>query len=249
MLSVLVLRSEPRGGKNEFIRAAPASPRRCLCAARPVPGPAASAAPPRAPRAWDAGVGGPRLGPSLPHLSLRGAVNAFRLPAPCPGLGWAGEACGREVTPPGPVSEPGTRKALPRTGRVGAGNWPQMIPASLCPPDVPLEVLEHFRVAPKPPAGWTAVPRGQTESGKQRHFRDAPRTRGPAGPFRCHLGLSPAGSRHRRCCHSGCPGPRPRLRDWLCPMSHGFVLRPRMLRGFHTAVLSAAPRPPSAAEV
>lgn len=216
---------------------------------RPVPGPAASAAPPGAPRAWDAGGGGPRLGPSLPHLSLRGAVNAFRLPAPCPGLGWAGEACGREVTPPGPVSEPGTRKALPRTGQVGAGNWPQMIPASLCPPDVPLEVLEHFRIAPKPPAGWTAVPRGQTESGKQRHFRDARRTRGPAGPFRCHLGLSPAGSRHRRCCHSGCPGPRPRLRDWLCPMSHGFVLRPRMLRGFHTAVLSAAPRPPSAAEV
>lgn len=157
---------------------------------RPVPGPAASAAPPRAPRAWDAGWGGPRLGPSLPHLSLRGAVNAFRLPAPCPGLGWAGEACGREVTPPGPVSEPGTRKALPRTGRVGAGNWPQMIPAYLCPPDVPLEVLEHFRVAPKPPASHQSPRPGGPRCHEDRPSRGSSATSGTLGARAAQQGPS-----------------------------------------------------------
>lgn len=76
---------EPRGGKNEFIRAAPASGKRWLCAARARPGGPGSPAP------GATSMEGRRrhlLDPSLPHLSLRGAVHAGRLPAPCPGLGW-----------------------------------------------------------------------------------------------------------------------------------------------------------------
>lgn len=165
-LSVPVLRSEPRGGKNEFIRAAPASLKRWLCAARARPGGLRSLAP------GTTSMECRRrhlLDPSLPHLGLWRAVKAERLPAPCPGLRRAGEACGWEGTgeqswlpplppPPGPVSELGTCKARPCTGQVGVRNWLQMIPTSLCFPEVPSEVFEHFGVAPKRPAGWTAVP-------------------------------------------------------------------------------------------